>query len=337
MRSASPSSREPVTVGGQRPLASVVVPNWNGARWLRGCLESLRRQTYTPREVVVVDGASHDDSCALVEREFPEVALVRLAENRGFCGNVNAGIRASQGEIVALLNNDAEAEPDWLAELARGLAEHPEVGMCASKMVLFDRPDVINSAGDFLGLDGLPGNRGVWQKDEGQFDREEYVFSACGGAAAYRRSMLDEIGLFDEAFFAYCEDVDLGFRAQLRGYRCLYVPTARARHRLSATGGGPLASYYCGRNFLRVLGRNMPGSLLRRLWPRIALAQARLAVEALRHVRQPAARARLRGQLAGLASLPWLLAERREIQRTRRVSDAYLLSVLGARMDGRSQ
>ncbi|MBI4491315.1 MAG: glycosyltransferase family 2 protein [Chloroflexi bacterium] len=314
----------------QNPPASIIIPNWNGARWLRGCLEATRRQTYQPREVLVVDGASRDESTAIVEREFPEVALLRLPENRGFCGNVNAGLRQARGEVLALLNNDAEPEPEWLAELVRGLLAHPEAGMCAAKMVLFDRPGVINSAGDFFSLDGLPGNRGVWEKDSGQYDGEEFVFSACGGAAAYRRAMLDDVGLLDERFFAYCEDVDLSFRAQLRGWRCLYVPTARVRHRLSATGGGPLASYYCGRNVLWVIARNVPASLLRRLWPRMALAQVRLVVESLRHVREPAARARLRGQLAGLRSLPSLLAGRREIQRRRTVADEYLLALLSA-------
>jgi GT2 family glycosyltransferase len=308
----------------------VIVPNWNGARWLRGCLESVRDQTYEPREVLVVDGGSRDDSCAIVEQEYPEVRLLRLHGNHGFCGNVNAGIRAAGGQIVALLNNDAEAEPGWLTELVAGLERHPEAGMATPKLVLYDRPDVINSAGDFFGLDGLPGNRGVWEHDAGQYDREELVFGACGGGAAYRRSLLDELGLFDEGFFAYCEDVDLSFRAQLRGYRCVYVPTARVRHRLSATGGGPFASFYTGRNFLRVIARDVPGGLLRRLWPRVAAAQARLALESAWHWREPAARARLWGQIVGLGSIPGLQGERAEIQRGRRVSHEYLLSMMGS-------
>jgi GT2 family glycosyltransferase len=128
----------------------------------------------------------------------------------------------------------------------------------------------------------------------------------------------------------YCEDVDLAFRCQLLGYRCVYVPTAVVYHMLSATGGGPLASYYCGRNFLRVIARDMPGPLLGRVWPRIVAAQMRIAAESLWHVREPAARAKLRGQLDGLRELPRLLGERRAIQRRRRVPIRYLRSIMAA-------
>jgi len=314
----------------QRPTVSVIIPNWNGARLLPSCLESLRRQTYPPLEIIVVDGASHDDSVALVRARFPEVRLVVLDRNLGFTGNVNAGLRAARGEVLALLNNDAEADPAWVAELVSGFSADPAVGVCASKILLHDRRDVLNAAGDVFHRDGTPGNRGVWQEDRGQFDTPEYVFGASGGAVAYRRAMLEDVGLFDERLFMYCEDVDLSFRAQLLGYRCLYVPTARVYHRLSATGGGPLASYYCGRNCIVVLLQNLPASLLRRYALRIVAAQVRLALEALRHAREPAARARLRGQLAGLLALPAILRRRRAIQARRRVPDAYIASILPA-------
>jgi GT2 family glycosyltransferase len=141
--------------------------------------------------------------------------------------------------------------------------------------------------------------------------------------------MLDEIGLLDEDLVAYCEDVDLNWRAQLAGHRCLFVPTARVYHRLSATGAGPFASYYCGRNFILVLAKDVPGPLLRRHWPAILLAQLRHAAQSVVHFREPAARARLRGQLAALWVLPRFLAKRRAVQSTRRVTLAYLESILG--------
>ena len=314
----------------QQPTVSVIIPNWNGAHLLPSCLQALRRQTYASFEVIVVDGASTDDSVQMVQRQFPEVRVVRLDANLGFSGNVNAGIRAARGEIVALLNNDAEADPDWLGELVGGFAHDAAVGICASKILLHDRRNVLNAAGDVFYRNGMPNSRGVWQEDRGQFDEPESVFGGCGGAVAYRRSMLQDVGLFDERLFMYCEDVDLSFRAQLLGYRCLYVPTARVYHHLSATGGGPFASYYCGRNSIYVLLKNMPASLLRRYAVRMLLAQLRLAVEALWHWRGAAARARLRGQLAALRGLLPILRRRRAIQARRRVSDRYIASLLSA-------
>jgi GT2 family glycosyltransferase len=309
-------------------MISVIIPNWNGARYLPTCLDALRRQTHTDFETIVVDNASSDESVALIARDYPEVRLLQLPTNRGLTGGVNAGIAVAQGEIIALLNNDTEADPHWLAELTRALAAHPEAGMAASKMRLFDRRDTIHSAGDFYRTDGVPGNRGVWQQDKGQFADEEPVFSACGGACAYRRAMLDDVGLLDESLFMYLEDVDLAWRAQLRGYGCLYVPTAIVYHRLSATGGGPMASFYCGRNFIAVIVKDVPGAIIRRYWPAIVRAQLGFAGESLRHWREPAARARLRGQLAGLAQLPRRLRQRRLVQASRRVSDEYIEALL---------
>ncbi len=307
---------------------SVVIPNWNGERFLRGCLQSLREQTFKAFEVILVDNASTDGSLALVEREFPEVKVVKLDRNLGLTGGANAGIKAAQGEVIALLNNDAEAHPNWLESLWDALQRHPEAGMAASKILLYDRRGIINSAGDFYRIDGVPGNRGVWEEDKGQYDREEYVFGACGGAAAYRKAMLEEIGLFDEDMFMYCEDVDLAWRAQIAGYRCIYTPEAVAYHRLSATGGGRLASFYNGRNFIYVLAKDYPGSLFRKYWPLIIKAQLKIAADALRAWRGEASRARLRGQLAGLKAIPLALSKRQAVYSLRRVQDSYLESLL---------
>jgi GT2 family glycosyltransferase len=312
------------------PEISVVIANWNGAHLLPGCLDALRRQTWRDFETVVVDNGSADDSLALLARDYPEARVIALPENLGLAGGTNIGIRATTAPIVATLNNDTEADSRWLEELRAALHAHPEAGSAASKMLLFDRRDTLHAAGDFYRLDGIPGNRGVWEPDGPDYDRPTLVFGACAGAAAYRRAMLDDVGLFDESFFMYCEDVDLAFRAQLAGYRCVYAPTAIVYHMLSASGGGPLASYYCGRNFLRVVAKDMPGPILRRAWPRVALAQLKIAAEALRHVREPAARARLRGQWDGLRSLPAMRRARREVQARRRVSIGYLRSIMVA-------
>ncbi|MBM4465660.1 MAG: glycosyltransferase family 2 protein [Chloroflexi bacterium] len=311
-----------------QPPASIIIPNWNGAHHLPTCLDSLRRQSYPHFEVIVVDNGSTDGSLELLERDYPKVQVVALPENRGFAGGVNAGICEAEGEIIAVFNNDAEADPRWLEELVEALARHPEAGMATPKVLLFDQRDVIHTTGDFYGVDGVPGNRGVWQRDEGQFDGKEYVFGAAGVAAAYRRAMLDVVGLFDEDLFSFCEDVDLAWRAQLVGWKCVYVPTAVVYHKLSATGGGKMASYYCGRNFIYVMAKNYPTSLLKKYWRRIIAAQLRIAWEALKAWRGEAARARLWGQLAGLWGLPKMLTRRRAIQASKRVSDEYLESIL---------
>ncbi|MCL4465023.1 MAG: glycosyltransferase family 2 protein [Chloroflexi bacterium] len=310
------------------PLASVIIPNFNGSHLLPSCLDSLRRQTFRDFEVVVVDNASTDSSLQLLADIYPETRVIRLPRNLIFAGAVNEGIRSIASEMVVLLNNDTEADERWLDELALAFRQQREYAWFACKMLLFDRRNVINSAGDFYGTDGVPGNRGAWEEDTGQYDQPGEIFGACGGAAAYRRSLFADVGLFDEDLVAYLEDVDLNLRARLAGYRCYYVPTARIYHRQSATGGGPLASYLCGRNFILVAAKDLPGPLVRRYWPRLVGRQLRLLGEALSHGREPAARARIRGQLAALPALPRFLAKRRSIQQAARVSAGEILRAI---------
>ena len=310
------------------PAASIIIPHWNGKQHLDDCLYSLRRQRFTDFEVILVDNGSTDGSQAYVQQHFPEVRLLALGRNRGFTGACNAGILAAHSPIILLLNNDTETDPNWLAAILDAFHRRPDVGSIASKMLLFDRRDHFHTAGDFYRLDGIPGNRGVWQRDVGQYDREEEVFSACGGAAAYRRAMLDEIGLLDDDFFFSCEDVDLGWRAQLAGWRVLYVPTAVVYHKLKATGGSVTGSYYDGRNFLSLIWKICPGTLLRRTWRQVLRGQFNITREALRHWRGAAARARLRGQIAGILGLPKMWRKRRVIQARRRIADDSLTARL---------
>jgi GT2 family glycosyltransferase len=315
-------------VASSRPLASVVIPTWNGIQHLPTCLDALRVQSSSHVEVIVVDNASIDGSQALVKNQYPEVHLLALDRNLGLTGGNNAGFRAAQGEILISLNNDTQAEPDFVEALIEGLAEHPEAGMAAAKIRLFDQRELLHSAGDGYRPDGIPFNRGVWQQDKGQFDQAGWVFGGCGGAVAYRRAMLDDVGLFDESFFMYCEDVDLNWRAQLAGWRCWYVPDAVVYHKLSATGGGPVASFYTGRNTLWVLAKNYPAALLHTYWRQVLRAQWSVTRDALSAWRGRAARARLRGQIAGLLGWPGMLGKRRVIQAARRVSDEYIEALL---------
>jgi GT2 family glycosyltransferase len=317
-----------VNPGTVHVLASIIIPNFNGCHHLGDCLNALRRQTYPNSEIILVDNASSDGSVTYVQEAFPEVQVITLDKNYGFTGACNRGYEASHGDCVILLNNDTEVESGWLASIVDAFEQHPEVGIVASKMLLFDRRDHFHAAGDFYRVDGLPGNRGVWQRDQGQYDEPEQVFGACGGAAAYRRTMIDEIGFLDESFYFSCEDVDISWRANLAGWKVLYVPQAIVYHKLKATGGSATASYYDGRNFLYVIWKNYPLELLRRHWLSIIKAQWRIAREALGSWRGAAARARLRGQLAGLVGLGRMLGRRRQIQASRRQPIAELEKLL---------
>jgi GT2 family glycosyltransferase len=310
-------------------LASVIIPNWNGIGHLPACLDALRAQTYPHLETILVDNGSIDGSQALVTEQYPEVKLLALDTNLGLTGGNNAGFEMAKGEVLISLNNDTAADADFVHALVAALQEHPEAGLAASKMLLFDERDRIHSAGDGYGADGIPFNRGVWQQDVGQFDEPGWVFGGCGGAVAYRRALLKQVGMFDESFFMYCEDVDLNWRAQLAGWRCWYTPDAVVYHKLSATGGGPIASYYTGRNTLWVIAKDYPGTLLRKNWRRVARAQWRISQEAARAWRGEAARARLRGQIAGLLGWPKMIKQREAIQGTRQVPDAYIESLFG--------
>jgi GT2 family glycosyltransferase len=311
------------------PRVTVVIPNWNGERFLEICLGSLRTQTFRDFETLVVDNGSSDGSIELARRDFPKVRVISLDKNRGFSAAVNVGIMVSEANLVALLNNDTEVDPGWLEALVRAAAEHPEAGFFASKLVDFRDRRLLDGAGDALRKSGLPYRLGHGERDRGQFEREAFVFSACAAAALYRRSVFEEIGLFDEDFFSYCEDWDVGFRAQLAGYRCVYVPGSVVYHIGSASTGGQksaLNTRLGARNGINVLVKNLPATLIGKTLPFILAGQlSRLAITAL----SPGL---LRAYLSGLVGagrlLPMMLKKRREIQKRRRVPDDYVMRLL---------
>jgi GT2 family glycosyltransferase len=303
-------------------FVSIIIPNYNGLRFLPTCLDALRAQTY-PREhteIVLVDDASTDNSVAFVTEYYPEVKIVQLARNSGLAVGCNAGAQAAAGELLVMLNNDTEVEPGWLAALVEAASANPQAGAIASKMLLFDRRDTLHNAGDLMGADGIPRNRGVWERDTGQYDTQPQIFGGCGGGVMYRRAAWEQAGGFDERLFMYLEDVDLAWRLQLLGWGAVFAPAARLYHHLSATGGGVLASYYVGRNTIWVIAKDMPVPLIRRHFGQIVRAQWRIAWDALRAWRGESARARLRGQLAGVIGLPRVLGWRRQTQAARLTS-----------------
>lgn len=295
-------------------LIDIIIPNYNGARLLPPCLDALRQQTRQDFRLTIVDDGSTDDSLALLSTYYPEAQVLALPTNRGLAAAINTALQQTQAAIVVLLNNDTEAHPRWLEQLVGAMERYPQYAFAASKLMLFDQRDRIHSAGDDYRPDGVPVNRGVWEQDRGQYDAVSEVFGPCAGAAAYRRVALERLAVdgrvFDEDLVMYCEDVDLNVRARLQGVRTLFVPTAIVYHRLSATGGGTLASYYCGRNFALVWAKNMPVALVRRYWHHMLATQLRFAIHSLWHIREPAARARLRGQAAALCALPRFVRKR---------------------------
>ncbi|EFO79782.1 glycosyl transferase family protein [Oscillochloris trichoides DG-6] len=312
-------------------MIDVIIPNYNGIALLPTCLDALRAQTRRDFVVTVVDDGSQDDSVAFITAHYPEVRVIARSRNQGLAAVVNAGIAATSAPFVVLLNNDTEATPHWLDQLVGALERQPQYAFAASKLMLFDRRDYIHSAGDYYQVSGEPGSRGVWKRDSGQYDVVSEVFGPCAGAAAYRRAALELLAegehVFDEDLVMYCEDVDLNLRARRAGLRTIFVPTAVVYHKLSATGGGALASYYCGRNFGLVWAKNMPQRLIRRHWTDFVRSQLSFTLQSLRHIREPAARARLRGQLAGLRQLPHFLAKRKRIvglMSDERLSDAII-------------
>lgn len=239
---------------------SVVIPNYNGLQYIERCLESLKKQSFQEYEVIFVDNGSKDGSMEAVRENYPWVRLICLLENTGFCGAVNAGIRASEAEYVVLLNNDTEADPDFLKELYRGISEKSKAFSGAAMMLQFRERDKIDDAGNFYNALGWAFARGKG-KSEKRYQKECQIFSSCGGAAIYRRELLEKLGCFDEEHFAYLEDTDLGYRAKISGYENWYVPKAKVFHVGSGTSGSRYNQFkirYSSRNNIYMIYKNMP-------------------------------------------------------------------------------
>jgi GT2 family glycosyltransferase len=307
-------------------LVSVIILDYNGKDMLVECLEAVFRQTYPNYEVIVVDNASKDSSEALVCAKFPKVHLLVLEKNHGFAGGNNRGMEMASGKYIALLNNDAVPEPQWLEELVRALEKDPTAGFCASKLLVYGGEGLIDTVGDGWATVGVGFKHGKDQREGEAYSRLRYVFSACAAAALYQRSMIDEIGGFDEDFFFSCEDTDLAFRAQLAGYRCLYVPLAVVHHRVGASSRDLSFLYYMYyRNLEYVYFKNMPQVLLWKYLPlHLLYVFCSFAASLLRRT----TRVFLRAKLHFLLNVPKVWRKRRAVQRSRKVSINYLESIM---------
>ncbi len=307
----------PQTVFPRSVHVSVVVINLDGAHHLPRLLDALREQTYGHFELILVDNGSQDGSPELVESYCREHGLactvMRNRRNRGFAPACNQALQVARGRWIALLNNDAWPEPDWLERLLRTGESGADVGMVAAKLLFAHAPQRINSAGIAIDRACI-----AWDWRGGELDRQDEtepveVFGACGGAALYSRHMLEEIGGFDEDFFAYLEDVDLAWRARLAGWRCLLEPRARVYHVHSATLGqaSPLKHYLLGRNKIWLVVKNYPMPWLLRYLPVILAYDLLSALMSAVRLRHPAP---IRGRVDGLRRLPHFLRKRRRIQ-----------------------
>ncbi|MBU1205384.1 MAG: glycosyltransferase family 2 protein [Proteobacteria bacterium] len=246
------------------PFVSAIVVNWNGKNYLGECLESLRKQTFLDFEIIVVDNGSTDGSVEYLRSHFPECLIIPNTSNNGFGKGNNQGIKKAKGKYIALLNNDAQADSHWLEELLKVAEEDPRVGMVASKIYLHGSGKVIDNVGHLMYRDGLNRGRGRLELDQGQFDAIEDVLFPSGCAALYRRAMLEEVGLFDEDFFAYGDDTDLGLKGRLAGWKCVYVPGAVVYHRYSQSSSSysPLKAFYVERNRVWIAVKYFPLFLL---------------------------------------------------------------------------
>ena len=294
-----------------RPLISVVIPNYDGARFLETCLQSLIRQTYPRVEILVVDNSSRDSSIEIVRRIAPQARILQLESNLGFAAAVNRGVQAASGEWIAVLNNDTEAAPAWLSECAAAISRHPEASFLACRILDFQQRDRIFSAGDCFLRAGIGYRRGQEQADSDQFQQEIPIFAACGCAALYRKTVIEQANGYDEQFFAYLEDVELGLRLQASGMRGYYIPSAIVYHVGSGTSGGefaPFAVRLRTRNAILLLIKSVPGRILRRTWRMILFGQAFWFGRAIVHGRLLSY---LRGWLGVFPILPAMLEQRR--------------------------
>ncbi len=307
-------------------MISVIIVNHNGEKLLSRCLQCLLKQTFSDFEIILVDNASKDKSVELIRKEFPMVKLIEHPVNSGFSGGNIIGLKEAKGEYIALLNTDAFPVPDWLFHLREGMNLDPQIGICASKLII-DGTDLIDSAGDGCTTASKGYKRGEMESAR-LYDRREFVFGACGGAVLYRRAMIDDIGFFDEDFFLIHEDTDLNFRAHLAGWKCLFIPQAVVHHRVRSTIGqhSDIAIYYSNRNPDLVWIKNTPIRLMLRYLHHKIISD--LGSFIFFGIRKRRLRLFLKAKWDALKLFPLMLNKRKEILARRKLSDQELVPLL---------
>ncbi len=311
---------------------ALIVPNFSGKCVITNCLKALEDQTFKDFEISIIDNASTNGSLDEIGTFLrgsslsSHVKLILLKRNMGFAGGNLEGIRHADGEYVALLNNDTEPDKGWLGELVKAMDNSPDVGICASKLNSYGT-DIIDSAGDGFSIALRGFKRGEGEKVS-LYNQREYVFGACAGAALYRRKMIEEIGFFDEDFFLIHEDTDLNFRAQLKGWKVLYVPTAVVYHKVRSSIGkmSDMAIYYTLRNSEFVRMKNVPLAILLRCLPEFAMGVfTEFIYFAIKHKRL---RLYFKAKGDAIRMFPKMLKKRSMIMKNKKVSDSDLLSIM---------
>lgn len=316
-------------------MICIVIPNYNGAEHLKTCYESLKSQAYKDFKLVLVDNGSADGSVSFTNHEFPEAHIIELGYNSGFAKAVNAGIKYSMenfsAELILLLNNDIELSPDFLGIIVKTLENKPDASGIAVKMLNYYNRDTIDDCGDFIKqYGGSPLARGHGEKDTGQYDKAEYIFSACAGAAIFRSGMFAGTGLFDESFFAYYEDIDLCFRAQLLGHKFYYEPSAVCFHKRGGTSSVATHGFQtemCERNLVLMRVKNYPLSVYLLYQPLFFIARVKRYYSFIRFHSFGLFLRALSGYLRGMILLITKVPERMRIQAKRKVTPSYIKSL----------
>ena len=311
-----------------KPIASIIIPNWNGREWLDRCLRSLLAQTLQPVEIIVVDNGSTDGSAEWLDGAFPTVRVLRQPGNLGFARATNIGIRASSGEFVVLFNNDAWAEPDWLERCVTAMKDDGVIASVACRTLDYHDPAWIYSLGDGFLPNGDAVNVARGMRYRPDLPMPRWVFGPSGCTAVYRRAALEKVGLLDEDYVSFHEDVDLNWRLLLAGYKCLYVPEAVAYHVGYATGRkvNDTVAFMSGRNRLLVLFKNLPWSLWLRFAVPLVLRQAQMLWWAIKGNTEMWVRCL--GALASLRYLPRELRKRRAASPLRRAGTAEVVALI---------
>lgn len=308
-------------------LTSVIIPNWNGKKLLKVCLRSLKNQSFKDFEVILVDNGSSDGSLEYVKRYFSQIKTITLDKNYGFAKAVNEGIKRSLSKYIVLINNDTEVDKNCLHFLTEAARKHSEVGFVAAKMLNFYERDIIDSAGDYIDVSGHAQNIGLGEKDGPKFEKEGYVFLATGGGGLFKREVFDKVGLFDEDYFAYFEDVDLCLRAQFAGFKGWFEPRAKIYHIHKATASKmkPFMEYLQFRNLTQTIIKDFPAGLLKKNfnWLRVLLVN----INTIRFLAtQGLLWQALKAEAWILRYLPQLLKKRFKIQKSKQASDDYVIS-----------